>query len=51
MQKLLTEITNTEIKLTEMNKVSQKINELNIDISKFQIMIYYYSLAIEYMKK
>ena len=36
MNELLTEITNTEIKLTEMNKVSQKINELNIDISKFE---------------
>ncbi len=36
MKEILQEISNTEIKLTEMNKVSQKINELNIDISKFE---------------
>ena len=36
MKQLISEIANTETKLTEMNKVSQKIQELNIDISKFE---------------
>ena len=36
MKELLSEIANTELKLSEMNKVSQKIHELNIDISKFE---------------
>ena len=36
MEEILNEIANTELKLTEMNKVSQKIHELNIDISKFE---------------
>lgn len=36
MKEILNEITNTELKLSEMNKVSQKIHELNIDISKFE---------------
>ena len=36
MKELLSEIANTETRLTEMDKVSQKIHELNIDISKFE---------------
>ncbi len=36
MKELISEIANTELKLSEMNKVSQKIQELNIDISKFE---------------
>ena len=36
MKEILNEIANTELKLSEMNKVSQKIHELNIDISKFE---------------
>jgi len=36
MKELLSELTNTELKLSEMNKISEKINELNINISKFE---------------